>query len=91
MNLVMEIHGAMTLDALESSHPISVDVKDPSEIFEIFDSISYQKGLTKSNRFSLIRSLNVHLTLGAAIIRMLAHFIGEKSFREGLTNYLNAR
>jgi len=29
--------------------------------------------------------------LGATIIRMLASFIGEKTFREGLTNYLKSR
>eukprot|EP01090_Pellita_catalonica_P008953 TRINITY_DN20009_c0_g1_i1.p1 TRINITY_DN20009_c0_g1~~TRINITY_DN20009_c0_g1_i1.p1 ORF type:complete len:615 (-),score=110.66 TRINITY_DN20009_c0_g1_i1:64-1881(-) len=35
---------AMDLDALESSHPIEVDVKSPGEINEIFDSITYAKG-----------------------------------------------
>ncbi len=35
---------AMGLDALHSSHPIDVKVKSPSEIREIFDAISYDKG-----------------------------------------------
>ncbi|XP_046624056.1 endoplasmic reticulum aminopeptidase 2-like isoform X1 [Neodiprion virginianus] len=35
---------ALHLDALASSHPISVPVKDPSEIEAIFDTISYNKG-----------------------------------------------
>ncbi|XP_015585301.1 endoplasmic reticulum aminopeptidase 2 isoform X2 [Cephus cinctus] len=35
---------ALRLDALVSSHPISVPVKDPSEIEAIFDAISYSKG-----------------------------------------------
>ncbi|XP_048505208.1 endoplasmic reticulum aminopeptidase 2-like isoform X2 [Athalia rosae] len=35
---------ALDLDALASSHPISVPVKDPSEIEAIFDTISYNKG-----------------------------------------------
>lgn len=35
---------AMDLDSLHSSHPIEVPVKHPSEIDEIFDSISYNKG-----------------------------------------------
>jgi tricorn protease interacting factor F2/3 len=35
---------AMALDALHSSHPIDVKVKSPSEIREIFDAISYDKG-----------------------------------------------
>ncbi|MEM3172562.1 MAG: M1 family metallopeptidase, partial [Candidatus Nitrosotenuis sp.] len=35
---------AMALDALRSSHPIDVKVNSPSEIREIFDAISYDKG-----------------------------------------------
>jgi len=35
---------AMDLDSLKSSHPIDVPVKNPKEIDEIFDAISYEKG-----------------------------------------------
>ena len=35
---------AMHLDSLKSTHPIDVDVGSPSEIREIFDAISYDKG-----------------------------------------------
>lgn len=35
---------AMELDSLNSSHSIDVKVENPSEIDEIFDAISYQKG-----------------------------------------------
>ncbi len=35
---------ALELDSLENSHPIEVPVNDPSEIDEIFDEISYDKG-----------------------------------------------
>ncbi len=35
---------AMSLDGLKTSHPIDVKVRKPSEIREIFDSISYDKG-----------------------------------------------
>ena len=35
---------AMGLDSLHSSHPIDVKVNKPSEIREIFDAISYDKG-----------------------------------------------
>ena len=35
---------AMSLDALRSTHPIDVVVSSPSEIREIFDAISYDKG-----------------------------------------------
>lgn len=34
---------ALDLDSLTTSHPISVDVKDPKEIEAIFDHISYKK------------------------------------------------
>lgn len=33
-------------DALKNSHPVSVTVGNPSEIEEIFDTISYKKGST---------------------------------------------
>ncbi|KAJ4458163.1 putative Puromycin-sensitive aminopeptidase [Paratrimastix pyriformis] len=35
---------ALALDSLESSHAIEVPVKNPAEINEIFDNISYSKG-----------------------------------------------
>ncbi len=59
---------ALRLDSLQTTHPIEVDVHDPSEIGEIFDEISYQKG--------------------ASVIRMLAEYIGERDFRDGLRYYL---
>eukprot|EP01133_Synstelium_polycarpum_P017368 gene17368-20721_t len=37
-------NGALRLDALESSHPIQVPVRSSSQINEIFDHISYNKG-----------------------------------------------
>ena len=39
-----KIQPALDLDGLASSHPISVKVKDPTEIEAIFDTISYNKG-----------------------------------------------
>ena len=35
---------AMEMDALNSTHPIDVKVNSPSQIREIFDAISYEKG-----------------------------------------------
>lgn len=35
----------LATDALESSHPISVEVNDPGEIEELFDEVSYSKGV----------------------------------------------
>ncbi|KAK7788600.1 hypothetical protein R5R35_008941 [Gryllus longicercus] len=62
------LHNVFALDALESSHPISVPVDHPDQIRQIFDSISYEKG--------------------ASLIRMMSHFLGEDTFRSGLSNYL---
>ena len=42
--LKSETSGAMSLDALKTSHPIDVKVNKPSEVREIFDEISYNKG-----------------------------------------------
>ncbi|QQP51048.1 Aminopeptidase [Caligus rogercresseyi] len=47
---------SLGIDALESSHPISIPVGHPSEINEIFDKISYSKGA------SLIRMMDSFLT-----------------------------
>lgn len=59
---------ALSLDALKNTHPIEIEVHHPSEISEIFDAVSYQKG--------------------ASIIRMLADYLGERDFRDGLRHYL---
>ncbi|KAG8233571.1 hypothetical protein J437_LFUL012935 [Ladona fulva] len=73
---------ALRLDALPSSHAISVGggkddsngddegLKDPAQIEAIFDTISYSKG--------------------AAILRMMEDFVGEVTLREGLTLYLQS-
>jgi len=42
--LESSMSAAMALDGLKTSHPIDVKVRKPSEIREIFDSISYDKG-----------------------------------------------
>jgi len=42
--VVHELQNVFGLDALESSHPISIEVGHPDEINEIFDRISYGKG-----------------------------------------------
>jgi len=43
---------SLQLDALENSHPVKVAVRNPREIDEVFDKISYRKGA------SLIRMLH---------------------------------
>jgi puromycin-sensitive aminopeptidase len=59
---------ALHADALKHTHPIEVEMRDPSEIAVAFDAVSYSKG--------------------ASIIRMLAEYLGEKDFRDGLRHYL---
>ncbi|XP_017878860.1 glutamyl aminopeptidase-like isoform X2 [Ceratina calcarata] len=63
---------ALDLDALASSHPISVPVKDPNEIEAIFDEISYSKGASILNMLEgflcedvLKSGLNEYLNLHA--------------------------
>ncbi|KAJ8683682.1 hypothetical protein QAD02_019474 [Eretmocerus hayati] len=46
---------ALELDALKNSHPIEVPVGHPSEVDEIFDEISYEKGA------SVIRMLHSYI------------------------------
>ncbi|KAJ9066917.1 hypothetical protein DSO57_1004996 [Entomophthora muscae] len=60
---------ALELDSLLSTHPIEVPVKDPNDVGQIFDAISYSKG--------------------AAVIRMLFHYLGEHKFFSGIRSYLN--
>jgi aminopeptidase N len=69
--VVHDMQNVFGPDALESSHPISIEVDNPDEINEIFDRISYAKG--------------------AAIIRMMDHFLTTEVFKCGLTNYLNLK
>jgi len=40
---ISETQASMSLDALRSSHPVSVPVHQPNDIAEIFDAISYKK------------------------------------------------
>ena len=39
-----DTNSGLSLDGLRNSHPIEVEVKDPNEIRELFDAISYSKG-----------------------------------------------
>lgn len=46
MLIMNNLHAAFEVDALTSSHPLSAspdDIQTPSEIFEMFDEISYSK------------------------------------------------
>jgi aminopeptidase N len=54
--VINELQNVFGLDALSSSHQISVQVDNPEEINEIFDRISYAKGAT------IIRMMDHFLT-----------------------------
>ena len=56
--VVSDLQDVFRIDALESSHPISIPVKHPDEIQEIFDRISYGKGA------AIIRMMDNFLTTG---------------------------
>ncbi|XP_068046329.1 thyrotropin-releasing hormone-degrading ectoenzyme isoform X2 [Anomalospiza imberbis] len=58
------LHEVMLLDGLASSHPVSQEVQQASDIDRVFDWIAYKKG--------------------AALIRMLASFMGHSVFQMGL-------
>lgn len=55
INMLTCIFRALELDCLKNSHPIEVPVGHPSEIDEIFDDISYNKGA------SVIRMLHRYI------------------------------
>ena len=59
---------ALSLDGLKNSHPIEQEVRDPAEIGQLFDAISYSKG--------------------GSVLRMLEHFLGADTFRDGLRRYI---
>ncbi|XP_059093631.1 endoplasmic reticulum aminopeptidase 1-like isoform X1 [Tigriopus californicus] len=72
---------ALALDSLTTSHPISVDVKDPKEIEAIFDTISYKKGA------AIIHMLED--LVGEKTIRDgLTHYLKEHKFDNAETNDL---
>ncbi|XP_023082328.1 thyrotropin-releasing hormone-degrading ectoenzyme [Piliocolobus tephrosceles] len=62
------LHEVMLLDGLVSSHPVSQEVLQATDIDRVFDWIAYKKG--------------------AALIRMLANFMGHSVFQRGLQDYL---
>ncbi|KAJ6784883.1 hypothetical protein PWT90_00903 [Aphanocladium album] len=53
--VISSMQDALGLDSLRSSHPIEVPVKSASQINQIFDAISYEKGC------SVLRMISVHL------------------------------
>ncbi|XP_063887388.1 aminopeptidase N-like [Scylla paramamosain] len=71
--IMIDLHKAFRLDCLESSHPISIPVAHPDEIYEIFDTISYAKGA------SIIRMMKFFLT-EATFRRGLTNYLKTKAY-----------
>ncbi|KFB52686.1 AGAP013001-PA-like protein [Anopheles sinensis] len=72
--VVNELHNVFSLDALSSSHQISVEVHNPEEIHEIFDKISYGKGAT------IIRMMDHFLTTDV-FKRGLTNYLNDKKYQ----------
>lgn len=79
--VVNELHQVFALDALTSSHKISVEVSNPDQINEIFDSISYSKGA------SIIRSMENFLTMDV-FKQGLSNYLIKFSFQSATQNDL---
>jgi len=72
---------ALSLDGLQNSHPIEQEVKNPAEIGQLFDAISYSKG------GSVLRML-AHF-LGADVFRDgLRRYIGKHQYGNARTHDL---
>lgn len=73
----------ITLDALASSHPISQNVDHPSQIKEIFDSITYNKGS------SLFHMLDFYLDSNHNLFRAgLEKYLTKYQYQGATTNDL---
>jgi len=60
---------ALDDDSLKTTHPIEVEIENPHQIEEVFDTISYSKG--------------------GSVLRMLESYLGEDTFRKGVSDYLS--
>ena len=72
---------ALSLDGLQNSHPIEQEVKNPAEIGELFDAISYSKG------GSIIRMLE-HFVGEENFRQGLQNYISEYQYANAKTEQL---
>ena len=76
-----DVNEALSLDSLESSHPIEVTVERAEDVDEIFDAISYSKGSV------VVRLLEDYLgadTFRAGIREYIRHFAYKNATTEDL-------
>jgi len=71
--------------ALYDSHPIEIPITQSIKTNLIFDNIIYVKGFVFKRKYSSLTKI----CLGSNVIRFLHSYIGDETFRDGLTNYLN--
>ena len=77
----MDTNRALSLDGLKNSHPIEQEVKDPAEISQLFDAISYSKGA------SVIRMLEQFLT-PEVFQRGLHQYLNANQYANARTEHL---
>ena len=71
----------MVADAYQNSHPIEMTIRRPTEIDEIFDDITYEKGS------SVIRLL--HAYIGNNAFRVgLSNYLAEYAYKNTVTENL---
>ncbi|NXG77378.1 ERAP1 aminopeptidase, partial [Baryphthengus martii] len=75
--------GAMAVDALNSSHPISTPVEDPAEILEMFDDVSYDKG---SCILNMLRDYLTADVFKAGLVQYLQKYSYQNTKNEDLWN-----
>ncbi|CAK6959837.1 endoplasmic reticulum aminopeptidase 1b [Scomber scombrus] len=82
---------AMEVDGLSSSHPVSTPVENPTQIQEMFDDVSYDKGACILN---MLRDFLTPEVFEIGIIRYLKRFSYQNTVNshlwESLTNICNS-
>ncbi|PSN54388.1 Aminopeptidase N [Blattella germanica] len=79
--VLFDLQNVFALDALESSHQISIEVGHPDEINEIFDRISYGKGA------SIIRMMDHFLTTDV-FKRGVTNYLNSRAYQSSTQNDL---
>ncbi|XP_008943158.1 PREDICTED: endoplasmic reticulum aminopeptidase 1-like, partial [Merops nubicus] len=78
---------AMEVDALNSSHPISTPVEDPTQILEMFDDVSYSKG---SCILNMLRDYLTADVFKAGLVQYLQKYSYRNTKNEDLWNSLSS-
>uniref|UniRef100_A0A8C2WE39 Aminopeptidase n=1 Tax=Cyclopterus lumpus TaxID=8103 RepID=A0A8C2WE39_CYCLU len=82
---------AMEVDSLSSSHPVSTDVENPTQIQEMFDDVSYDKGACILN---MLRDFLTPEAFEIGIIRYLKRYSYQNTVNshlwESLTDICNS-